>query len=153
MAAKLSGHVRTRLIDGDMVPHGDKIFSVHEPHTRWISKGKAGRPVELGVPVSIAVDRLGYKLDWEIQWTGGDRESIIPLAERIRAQFGRIGVFSLDKGHWSPGILAALDDIAEMPVMNKNDRVQSPSAAAELFQNAESGGFLLALSKGKPLIL
>ena len=68
------------------------------------------------------MDRLGYKLDWEIQWTGGDRESIIPLAERIRAQFGRIGVFSLDKGHWSPGILAALGDIAEMPVMNKKGR-------------------------------
>ena len=105
-----------------MAPHGDKIFSVHEPHTRWISKGKAGQPFELGVPVSIAVDRLGYKLDWEIQWTGGDRESIIPLAERIHAQFGRIGVFSLDKGHWSPGILEALGDIAEMPVMNKKGR-------------------------------
>ena len=71
-----------------------------------------GRSFEPGAAVSIAVDQMGFKLDWEIQLNGGDRESIIPLAERIRAQFGRIGVFSLDKGHWSPGILAALGDIA-----------------------------------------
>ncbi len=43
MAAKLSGHVRTRLIDGDKAPRGDKIFSVREPRTRWISKVRADR--------------------------------------------------------------------------------------------------------------
>ena len=32
------------------IPH---VFSIFEEHTRWISKGKAGRPVELGVPVCV----------------------------------------------------------------------------------------------------
>ena len=29
------------------------MFSIFETHTRWIAKGKAGTPVELGVPVCV----------------------------------------------------------------------------------------------------
>ena len=34
----------------------EKVFSIFEPYTRWISKGKAGTPVELGVPVCVLED-------------------------------------------------------------------------------------------------
>ncbi|MDE0105711.1 MAG: hypothetical protein OXN89_25310 [Bryobacterales bacterium] len=36
---------------GEKIPHEEKGFSIHEEHTRWVSKGKAGQPVELRVPV------------------------------------------------------------------------------------------------------
>ena len=42
-AVRETGRLCARLIDGDKAPCGDKIFSVREPRTRWISKGKAGR--------------------------------------------------------------------------------------------------------------
>ena len=42
-----------RLLKGETIPQNEKVFSNFEPHTRWISKGKAGCPVELGVPVCI----------------------------------------------------------------------------------------------------
>ena len=29
-----------RLLKGETIPHGEKVFSIFEPHTRWISKGK-----------------------------------------------------------------------------------------------------------------
>jgi len=37
-----------RIINGEKIPHGEKVFSLFEPHTEWISKGKLGVPVELG---------------------------------------------------------------------------------------------------------
>ena len=40
--------------------------------TRWVAKGKAGRPVELGVPVSVVEDQYQFILHHKIQWTGGD---------------------------------------------------------------------------------
>ena len=43
--------VDRRLLQGETIPHEEKVFSVFEEHTRWISKGKAGVAVELGVPV------------------------------------------------------------------------------------------------------
>ena len=46
-----------RLLQGERIPHQDSIF---EPHTRWISKGKAGRPVELGVAVCVVEDQYQF---------------------------------------------------------------------------------------------
>jgi len=34
--------VDRQLLKGEKIPHSEKIFSVHGPHTRWISKGKRG---------------------------------------------------------------------------------------------------------------
>ena len=38
IGTKLIGQVTRRLIKGETIPHGEKLFSVHEPHTRWIKK-------------------------------------------------------------------------------------------------------------------
>ncbi len=54
--------VDRRLLKGETIPHEEKVFSIFEPHTRWISKGKAGCPVELGVPVCILEDEHGFVL-------------------------------------------------------------------------------------------
>ncbi len=42
-----------RLLEGKSIPHEEEIFSIHKDYTHWIAKGKAGQPVELGVPLSI----------------------------------------------------------------------------------------------------
>ena len=55
-AKRQSDQVERRLLRGETIPHEEKVFSIFEPHTRWISKGKAGCPVELGVPVCASAD-------------------------------------------------------------------------------------------------
>ena len=40
--------VERRLLRDETIPHEEKVFSIFEEHTRWVSKGKAGTPVELG---------------------------------------------------------------------------------------------------------
>ena len=52
-AVRQINQIDRRLLKGETIPHNEKVFSIFEPHTRWISKGKAGRPVELGVQVCI----------------------------------------------------------------------------------------------------
>jgi hypothetical protein len=37
--------IERRVVQGETIPHGEKVFSVFQPHTEWISKGKAGVPV------------------------------------------------------------------------------------------------------------
>ncbi len=41
--------IRRRAINDIVIPHAEKVFSIFQPHTEWISKGKAGVPVELGL--------------------------------------------------------------------------------------------------------
>ena len=45
--------IRRRILGGEKIPHAEKVFSIHKPHTRWISKGKAGVLPELGLPVAL----------------------------------------------------------------------------------------------------
>ncbi|MCY4674639.1 MAG: hypothetical protein OXD43_12895 [Bacteroidetes bacterium] len=59
---KLIDQVDRRLLKGKKIPHSEKIFSVHEPHTRWISKGKAGVQAELGLSVCVLEDQHQYVL-------------------------------------------------------------------------------------------
>jgi len=48
--------IRSRVINGEAIPHEEKVFSIFQPHTEWISKGKAGVPVELGLRVCVLED-------------------------------------------------------------------------------------------------
>ena len=48
--------IRRRVLQGEVIPHHEKVFSIFEPHTEWIVKGKVGVPVELGLRVCILED-------------------------------------------------------------------------------------------------
>ena len=76
--------VERRLLRGETIPHDEKVFSIFEDHTRWISKGKAGPPVELGVPVCVLEDQHGFLLHHEILWEGGDTDIAVPMIEATR---------------------------------------------------------------------
>ena len=49
-ARRQMDQVERRLLKGETIAHDEKVFSIFEEHTRWVSKGKAGCAVELGVP-------------------------------------------------------------------------------------------------------
>ena len=61
-AVRQIDQIDRRLLKGKTIPQNEKVFSIFEPHTRWISKSKAGRPVELGVPVCIIEDPHSTRL-------------------------------------------------------------------------------------------
>ena len=77
-------HVDRGLLKGETIPQNEKVFSILEPHTRWNSKGKAGRPVELGVPVCIVEDQFRFILHSEIMWQGSDADFAAPMVEITR---------------------------------------------------------------------
>ena len=62
--------VERRLLRDETIPHAEKVFSIFEDHTRWVSKGKAGTPVELGVPVALIEDQYQFILHHRILWRG-----------------------------------------------------------------------------------
>ncbi len=52
--------ISRRVINDEKIPHDEKVFSLFEEYTEWISKGKAGVPVELGLKVCILEDQFGF---------------------------------------------------------------------------------------------
>ena len=74
---EVRGPGRAPRAQGESILHKEKAFLIHEVLTRWISKGKAGTPVELGVPVCILEDGNGFVLSCEIMREGGDTDVVV----------------------------------------------------------------------------
>ena len=111
--------VDRRLLKGEAIPHDEKVFPVFEEHTRWISKGKAGRPVELGVPLRIVEDRHRFILEHRIMWKGGDVDIAAPLLESCLKAYPDIAVYSFDRGFHSPGNQERLGELPETAALAK----------------------------------
>ena len=91
-ARRQIGQVERRLLRGETIPHAEKVFSIFQEHTRWISKGKAGTPVELGVPVALIEDQHQFILHHRILWEGEDVDVAAPMGQ------GNPGAVSLSAG-------------------------------------------------------
>jgi len=90
--------VERRLLKGETIAHEEKIFSLFEPHTQWIKKGKLFPPVELGHKVLIATDQHELILDFRMMEQLNDAEEVVPMADRLLGRFGRLQSLSFDKG-------------------------------------------------------
>lgn len=104
--------VKRRLVKGGQIPHSEKIFSLFEPHTKWISKGKAGVIAELGGKHLIVTDQNNFIVLSRIIADTPDASFTIDIAKQLKEQFGnRISSLSFDKGFSSKEIIGQLGSI------------------------------------------
>ena len=54
LGARVIDQARRRVLDGEQVPTSEKIYSIFEPHTDLIKRGKVRMPVEFGDKVFLA---------------------------------------------------------------------------------------------------
>jgi len=123
--------IERRVLQGEIIPHFEKIFSIFEEFTRWISKGKQGVFVEFGLPVSIIRDHYGYILVHEVMEKSNDVDVAIPLTERAKQKYSSIKSVSSDKGFWSPSNRKLMGELVEIPVMPKKGRCNKAEKAEE----------------------
>jgi hypothetical protein len=92
--------VERRLVAKEKIPHEEKIFSLFEPHTEFIKKGKLFPPVELGHKVLLTTDQNELILDYRVMGQPSDKDEVIALADRLLGRFGAAAISSLsfDKG-------------------------------------------------------
>ena len=63
---KFRDQVDRRILKGEVIPQEEKIFSIFEEHVEWLSKGKIGKPVELGHKVLITTDQYHFIVDHKV---------------------------------------------------------------------------------------
>ena len=97
------------MLQGETIPTDEKVYSIFEEHARWISKGKAGVPVELGVPVCVLEDNCGFILHHRIMWAGSDVDHAQPMIEETQTLFPSLRACSFDRGFHSPANRVRLD--------------------------------------------
>jgi IS5 family transposase len=92
--------VGRRLLQEETIPAAEKVFSLFEPHTEWIQKGKRRPEVELGHRLLIATDQHQLIQDYDVPVGGVDVDQSVPVADRLLGRYGagQIASLSFDKG-------------------------------------------------------
>jgi hypothetical protein len=92
-----------RLLHNEKIPSKDKIYSLFQPYTEWLSKGKSGKKVELGIKVLVVTDQYSLIRDFRVMEKTSDSKESILVADRLLSQFGeeKIGSLSFDRGFYS----------------------------------------------------
>ena len=122
---------KRRVILGETIPHAEKVFSIFEPHTEWISKGKAGVPVELGLKVCILEDQHRFILHHQVMEQKTDDQVTVSMIEEAKKRFANLNACSFDKGFHSPENQLALKEQLEAVVPPRKGKLSQQAQAAE----------------------
>jgi transposase, IS5 family len=138
-AKRQISQIERRVVRGEKIPHEEKVFSLFQPHTEWISKGKAGVPVELGLRVCVLEDHLGFILHHHVMERQTDDQVAVDMVHKAQERFPDLRACSFDKGFHSPANQMALRECLELSVLPKKGRLNQADKAretAEEFQAA-----------------
>jgi IS5 family transposase len=112
-----------RVIQGQKIPHPEKVFSIFKPYTEWINKGKAGVPVELGVMVGIVEDQHQFILHHRVLQQEVDVEVAVLMIQETKQRFPALSSCSFDQGFHSPGNQRELSGLLETVILPKKGRL------------------------------
>lgn len=87
-----------RIIKGETIPHGEKVFSIFLPFTEWVNKGKKNPSVEIGKKLFVTTDQYNLIVDYQLGEKLNDQDAIINIIERIYQKYHLIASLSTDKG-------------------------------------------------------
>jgi transposase, IS5 family len=129
------GQIKRRVIYGEIIPHNEKVFSLFQPHTEWIMKGKAGIPVELGVKVCVLEDQHQFILHHKIMEKQTDDQVAVPMIDETKTRFSNLSTCSFDKGFHSPSNQKELTGKLDVVAMKRKGRLSQQ--AQEIEQSEE----------------
>ena len=123
--------IERRVLQGEVIPHAEKVFSIFEEHTEWVSKGKAGVPVELGVRVCVLEDQHQFILHHRIMWQETDDKIAVIMVEAAQQRYPQLHQCSFDTGFHSPANQKNLKHILEHAILPKRGRLSKEDQARE----------------------
>jgi transposase, IS5 family len=123
--------IKRRVLQGKEIPHDEKVFSLFAPHTEWISKGKAGVPVELGLKVCILEDQHQFILHHHVMEHQADCEIAVMMVTEAQARFPNLESCSFDKGFYSQANQAALEARLNLVAMPRKGKLSLRTKAVE----------------------
>ena len=138
MLAKHLDLVHRRLLQEETIPAHEKVFSLFEPHTEWIQKGKQRPNVELGHRLLVATDQHRLIQDYAVPVGQSDVDQSVPVADRLLGRYGagNIASMSFDKGFTRAEdreLLSLYVPTVVMPKRGKKSAVETERESAKKF--------------------
>ncbi len=90
LADRVIDQTRRRVLLGEQVPSEQKVYSIFEPHTDLIKRGKVLKPVEFGHKVFLAESAQGLITDYQVlKGNPADSDHVESSLERHQQTFQR----------------------------------------------------------------
>lgn len=130
-AVRQISQTKRRVIEGEVIPHAEKVFSIFEPYTEWVVKGKAGVPVELGLRVCVLEDQYRFILHHQVMEKKTDDQVAVSMVEEAKKRFPGLKMCSFDKGFHSPENQATLAELLEMVALPRKGKLSQQAIAIQ----------------------
>jgi IS5 family transposase len=145
-----------RIFGGEVVPAGEKVYSLFEEHTELLKRGKAGKPIEFGHKVLIAQTGEKFISHYRVMpEREEDKDLLDETIDAHRQLFGQApGVLAADKGYYaSVKQLGRLEEEIETVSICKKGRRTPAEAAREHGEDFQAGQCFRAGVEGSISVL
>lgn len=125
--------IARRLLKGEKISHKEKLFSLFETYTEWITKGKRRPSVELGLKLLVTTDQYGIVIDYKVMERSSDSAEKLALVDRLINRFGEevFGSISFDKGFSDESDRELLELFIPEVIMPKRGRLSASDKERE----------------------
>jgi IS5 family transposase len=103
LGTRVVDQTRRRILDGEQLANAEKIYSIFEPHTDLILRGKVRTPVEFGHKVFLAESAKGLITQYKVlKGNPPDAIHVAPSLKRHMQAFGHAPeLYGADRGFFS----------------------------------------------------
>ena len=125
LGERVLDQAQRRIIDKESVPNEEKIFSIFEPHTELLQRGKPSKQIEFGHMIQIQQVEGKFITDYEVfEKKPVDYELVKPALERHKKLFGDYPAeLAADKGYYeSMDKTEDLSKIVEVVAISKKGK-------------------------------
>jgi transposase, IS5 family len=117
LTEKVCDNARRRVLQGETLGNDEKIFSIFEPHTELIKRGKVPSPIQFGHNVLVVEDAVGFVVDYRVVANGVlDQDLVVPVMRKLQERFdGKIKSASFDRAFHTADNQKELAEIVRTP--------------------------------------
>lgn len=131
-----------RVLYGNPVPNEQKLFSLFEPHTELLKRGKAGKEIEFGHMIQIQQTGEKFITDYQVfEKKPAEPNLVRPALKSHEKLFGQLPrSIAADKGYWSGAVIEEIDDqvdIVAIPKMGRRTISEDEREIDPLFRIAQ----------------
>jgi hypothetical protein len=117
LTAKVCDNARRRVLESETLSNDKKIFSIFEPHTELIKRGKQPVPIQYGHNVLVVEDAAGFVVEHRVVEDAVlDQDLVVPVMRQVQDRFGgKIKSASFDRAFHTPQNQQELAKIVRTP--------------------------------------
>jgi IS5 family transposase len=140
LTTQVLNYSRRRVLNGEKIANAEKIFSLFEPHTELIKRGKQPQPIQFGHKVLVIEDGAGFVCHYRVL-DAAEQDADVVVAEmtKLKERVPGLKSASFDSGFHSPSNQAKLREIVPLvciPVRGAKQAQEQAEQAAAAFAAA-----------------